>query len=118
MQDSRAHGKYVHCHSFSGTPQPNMIAFWVNNGIKMIIGEHEIKFEEKTVCPVDGKSSGNFTHCHVTEPEDQAVDWANLVGRCVKSSGNYRARALDGAKIDLPKDAPTSAHGMVTMELC
>ena len=54
-------------------------------------------------------SSGNFTHCHLTEGA-QATNWE--VGRCVTSTGEYCARTDDGNLIANPSAAPDASHAM------
>ena len=54
-------------------------------------------------------SSGNFTHCHLTEGS-QAITWEP--GRVVVSTGEFCSRADDGSLIGDPKDAPTGSHAI------
>ena len=58
-------------------------------------------------------SSGNFTHCHLTEGS-QAVTWEP--GRVVVSTGEFCSRADDGSLIGDPKDAPTGSHAVCKVE--
>ena len=58
---------------------------------------------------VSNSSSGNFTHCHLTEG-DQSITWEP--GMCVTSTGEYCSRDQNGALIPLPKDAPSGSHGV------
>ena len=58
-------------------------------------------------------SSGNFTHCHLTEG-NQAITWEP--GRVVVSTGEFCSRVDDGSLIGDPKDAPTGSHAVCKVE--
>ena len=62
-------------------------------------------------------SSGSFTHCHVCEPETQNLDWANLTGRLIESTGNCAVRDGDGNLVTDFTQAPSLNHAMTSVRL-
>ena len=58
-------------------------------------------------------SSGNFTHCHLTEGADGTA-WE--VGRCVTSTGEFCARLDTGVLIANPVDAPDTSYAMCKVQ--
>ena len=64
---------------------------------------------ERPLHTVSRTSSGNFTHCHLTEG-DQSYPWHP--GMCVTSTGEYCARDTNGNLVGDPINAPTASHGI------
>ena len=58
---------------------------------------------------VSKSSSGNFTHCHLTEGSQAQI---YEPGTVVTSTGEFCARDEDGILITYPKDTPSNAHAM------
>ena len=97
-------------------PNPTIANFWTSGkGRIFSVRGDEIDSQVKIVAPNFG-SSGNFTSCHCVEPVSQTIQ--NCVGKICKSSGVYCARGDDGTKYVVPKNAPTLAHAMCSVELC
>ena len=62
-------------------------------------------------------SWGTYTLCHTCEPADQSIDWSTHLGKLVYSTGTFCTRDDTGAKVSLPKNAPTLAHAMTEVAL-
>ena len=88
--------------------------------IKAVQGGKDIMFisevEVVTTVPITTTkkgSSGNFTHCHLTEGA-QSTNWE--VGRCVTSTGEYCARDDQGNLIATPTAAPDASYAMCKVD--
>jgi len=58
-------------------------------------------------------SSGNFTHCHLTEGAQEET-WE--VGRVVTSTGEFCARDENGSLISTPSATPDGSHAMCKVQ--
>ena len=86
---------------------------WYMGGLQMgHITHDKMSMAVPITAPKTG-SSGNFTHCHLTEGA-QNVAWEE--GRVVKSTGEFCARTDQGVLVGDPKDAPSGSHAICKVE--
>lgn len=78
----------------------------------LYISQVQIIHKVPIVVPKKG-SSGNFTHCHLTEGAQEET-WE--VGRVVTSTGEFCARNEDGSLISTPSAAPDGSHAMCKVQ--
>ncbi len=78
------------------------------------ISDHRMSLGVPISAPKTG-SSGNFTHCHLTEGT-QSITWEP--GRVVCSTGEFCARNDNGTLINQPKDAPDGSHAICKVKYC
>jgi len=92
------------------------LAIVVDQETKVIVGEDRVDFRDNIYAP-NVNSSGSFTHCHVCEPEDQVVDYAQLIGRLIESTGQCAVRDDDGLLITDYKLVPGNSYAMASARL-
>jgi len=89
----------------------DMMSLYVNQDWVYTMASDRAVFDVEVQAP-NVKSSGSFSHCHICEPEDQATDWASLVGRLMESTGDCAVRDDAGALIQDFKLVPSLSHAM------
>ncbi len=89
----------------------DMMALYVDQNWVYTMASDRAVFDVEVQAP-NVKSSGSFSHCHICEPEDQATDWASLVGRLIESTGDCAVRDDAGALIQDFKLVPSLSHAM------